>query len=66
MVLGFCILVFIIAALASFWKEGLVLAVAFFLSGHDVNPFIALIVAVVLYVVLFVGEKIKNGSGTDV
>lgn len=62
MILGFCILIFIIAVLASVWKEGLTLAVAFLLSGYDVHPLIALIVAVVLYVVLFAGEKIKNGS----
>ena len=66
MILGLCILIFIIAVLASVWKEGLMLAVVFLLSGYDVHPLIALIIAGALYVILFVGEKIKNGSGTDV
>lgn len=62
MILGFCILIFIIAVLASVWKEGLTLAVAFLLSGYDVHPLVAMAVAVALYIALFAGEKIKNGS----
>lgn len=66
MILGLCILIFIIAILASLWKEGLAVTVTLFLSGYEVNPLIAMIIGIVVYLVLFVGEKIKNGSKQDV
>lgn len=56
----FCLFVFIAALFISLWKEGITFVITVFLFLSGINPFVVIAVSILIYLCLFIGEKVKD------
>lgn len=55
-----CLVIFIASLFISLWKEGITFVFTAFLFLTGINPFAVIAVGILIYLCLFIGEKIKN------
>lgn len=56
----FCLVIFIASLFISLWKEGITFTITVLLFFSGINPFAVIAVGILIYLCLFIGEKIKN------
>lgn len=56
----FCLIVFIASLFISLWKEGITFVVTTILFLSGINPFAVIAVGILIYLCLFIGERVKN------
>lgn len=59
-IIFFCLIVFIASLFISLWKEGITFTITIFLFLTGINPFAVIAAGILIYLCLFIGEKIKN------
>lgn len=55
----FCLIVFIASLFISLWKEGITFTITVILFASGINPFAVIAVGILIYLCLFIGEKVK-------
>lgn len=56
----FCLFVFIASLFISLWKEGITFTITVILLTSGINPFAVIAVGILIYLCLFIGEKVKD------
>lgn len=56
----FCLFVFIASLFISLWKEGITFVITVILFLTEINPFAVIAVGILIYLCLFIGEKVKD------